>query len=138
MPLADVLQTRFFVEPLDEGRNSGEPRGIRGQIGLFDFWSQSRRRIQIESERNILRQRFRRIRLTMLLVELAHRGGGFFGFLRLLNGLRDLAANLLAQRIRKPQFFVVSANVYGGLKTEKQLPRVVLVALLVFGGTAVR
>src|SRR5438552_16023039 len=114
MPLPDFVQTRFFVEPLDEGKNTGEPRGIRGQIGLFDFWSQSRRAVQIESERNILGERFRSIRLTMLLVELAHRGGGFFGFLRLLNGLRDLASNLLAQRIRKPQFFVVSANIYGG------------------------
>src|SRR5439155_24276445 len=53
MPLPDVVQTRLFVEPLDEGRNSGEPRGIRGQIGLFDFWSQCRRAVQIESEREI-------------------------------------------------------------------------------------
>src|SRR5207247_1604144 len=83
-PLPDVVQTRFFVEPLDEGRNSGEPRGIRGQIGLFDFWSQSRRAVQIESERNILGERFRSIRLTMLLVELAHRGSGLFGSLGLL------------------------------------------------------
>src|SRR5438445_13719720 len=58
MPLPDVVQTRFFVELLDEGRNFGEPRGIRGQIGLFDYWSQSRRRIQRESERSLLRLRF--------------------------------------------------------------------------------
>ena len=60
--------------------------GIGRHIRVLDLGGQSRRRVQVERERDILSQRLRCIRLLVLLIVLAHGLGRVIGPLRVLAG----------------------------------------------------